>query len=40
VGKVIEWLMMIVDILAVNPKSIALFEASGGEVDNNAARGI
>jgi hypothetical protein len=40
VGKVIGWLMMIADVLAVNPKSIALFEASRGDVDDNAARGI
>ena len=40
VGKVIRWLMMIADILTVNPKSIALFKASRGDVDDNAARGI
>ncbi len=40
VGNVIGWLMMIADVLAVNPKSIALFEASRGDVDNDAARGF
>jgi hypothetical protein len=40
VGKGIGRLMMIVDVLAVNLKSIALFEASGGDVDDDAARGI
>ncbi len=40
VGKVIGWLMMIADILGVNPKSIALFEASRRDVDNDAARGV
>jgi hypothetical protein len=39
-GKVIGWLMMIADILAVNLKSFALFKVSGGDVDNDAARGI
>ncbi len=40
VGKVIGWLTMIVDVLAVNPKSTALFEASRGDFDDNAVRGI
>jgi hypothetical protein len=40
VGKVIGQLMMIADVLMVNPKSIALFEAFGGDVDVNAARGM
>jgi hypothetical protein len=39
-GKVIGRLMMIADVLAVNLKSIALFEASRGDVANNATRGI
>ena len=39
-GKVIGWLMMIADVLVVNPKSIALFKASGGDFNDNAARDI
>jgi hypothetical protein len=38
--KVIGWLMMIADVLVVNPKSIALFKASGGDFNDNAARDI
>jgi tyrosyl-tRNA synthetase len=40
VGKVIGRLMMIADVLAVNPNSIALLEASGGDGDDDAAKGI
>ncbi|KAL3798306.1 hypothetical protein ACHAW5_010643 [Stephanodiscus triporus] len=40
VGKVIGRLMMIADVLAVNPKSIALFEASGGKGDCDASKSI
>ncbi|KAL3810324.1 hypothetical protein ACHAXA_008259 [Cyclostephanos tholiformis] len=40
VGKVIGRLMMIADVLSVNPKSIALSEASGGDVDDDVVKGI
>jgi tyrosyl-tRNA synthetase len=41
VGKVIGRLMMVADVLAVNPRSIALFEASGGDDgDDDGAKGI